>query len=144
MKLRHIRIASSVANVLLIAGFLVLSPVCFGPPVPPGLIEIGLLLLSASVGLRGTWRFILRRQEKHSPRNAVQPSGVSCYGFLDVGTPVLAPLYDEWFRAKVVAVDSEDRCTVRFDGASPFWDETYARTALQEPTAIRRASSTAC
>jgi hypothetical protein len=53
--------------------------------------------------------------------------------FLDVGSPVVAPFGLHWWRAVIVAAHSRDRFTVRFDDASPFWDSTLPRSALQVP-----------
>jgi hypothetical protein len=97
------------------------------------LVYFGFLIVSSGASLIAATRFILRRENQRSPRNAVQPSGVPCGEFLDVGSLVLAPLNGKWWRGEVVTLHPEDRYTVRFEGASPFWDLTFARAELQEP-----------
>jgi hypothetical protein len=121
-----------------VVGYLVMSAGCLmalSPLVgaPRDFTRVGFVLAPAGGALIASGFFIVRRERKRSPRNAVQPSGVPCAGFLDVGSPVLALFEGKWWPGEVVAVLSGDRFTVRFDGASPFWDQTYSRAALQEP-----------
>jgi hypothetical protein len=131
MRARQVLVAWVIAAVLMIGGLLTALVSWFADL--PDLTRLAFFVILAGAALRGGCYLILRREEKRLPRNAVPPSGVSCSGFLDVGSPVLAPSGNFWWRAEVVAVLSRDRVIVRFDGASAFWDQTYARSALQEP-----------
>jgi len=62
----------------------------------------------------------------------VQPSGlpVGPDTPLEVGSPVLANWRGMWWRAQVVALESEDRVRIHYVGWDSRWDETVPRSSL--------------
>jgi hypothetical protein len=132
MKVRHVLVAGLATHVLCAVALLTYFPSELAGS--PELSRVALVIASVSGGLGIACYFKMRREALKRPlKDPVEPSGVPCDSLLGVGSPVLAPAGGKWWAAEVVAVLSGDRVIVRFDGASAFWDQTYARTALQEP-----------
>lgn len=132
MKFRHVFIACFVTNV--VAAVALLGYLASEIAGSRELSRVALIISTVSGGLGIVSYLKIRREErKRLLTDPVEPSGVPCDSLLAVGAPVLAPDGGEWWSAEVIAVLSGDRVIVRFDGASAFWDQTYARNALQEP-----------
>ncbi|MCI0380555.1 MAG: hypothetical protein L0215_23455 [Gemmataceae bacterium] len=72
--------------------------------------------------------------------NPVEPTGiwVTPETRLEPGTRVLAHSQGHWWRARVIAIESDDRVRVNYFGWDPNWEESHRRSQLQLDVDVQR------
>ena len=90
----------------------------------------------ALAGAAVTW--IPQSQQQRIYAESPEASPVAATGIwaqpgtpLEPGSRVLAFSQGQWWRARVIALDGEDRVRVNFIGWDPKWEESHRRSQLQ-------------